>query len=168
MKTLYHQGLKLALDVRNSTPTALLFLESRQPSIVAMIRKRQLNFWLKLKKENGTELHNLIERASNTCYIRYYKKLEEKYENSYKAFERINNEHYEKIWNEVKYAKDNQTKLKQYHEIYDKCESIPERSLLSKCNNSKMQKRLAKYLMSLHDLETEKGRWTRTPKGRRY
>ena len=31
--TLYHTGMKLTLGVRTSTPTALIFLESRQPSV---------------------------------------------------------------------------------------------------------------------------------------
>ena len=37
--TLYHQCLKLALDIRKSTPTALVFLESRQPSVTALYEK---------------------------------------------------------------------------------------------------------------------------------
>ena len=49
--TLYHLGLKLAIGVRISTPTALIFLETRQHSMKAIIWKRQLDFWLNLNKD---------------------------------------------------------------------------------------------------------------------
>ena len=94
--TLYHQGLKLALHVRKSTPTALIFLESRQPSVIALIRKRQLKFWLNLNKDTNTEMHNLIKRAHATLYVTHYKKLETQYINPKEAFEHINKEHYTK------------------------------------------------------------------------
>ena len=38
--TLYNLGIKLDLGVRSNTPTALIFLETRQPYVYAMIRKR--------------------------------------------------------------------------------------------------------------------------------
>ena len=57
--SLYNYGLKLALGVRTSTPTSLVYLESQQPYVEALIRKRQLNFWIRLNKgpvENYTHL----------------------------------------------------------------------------------------------------------------
>ena len=73
VKSLYNQGLKLALEVRNSTPTALVYLETRQPSITALIRKRQHKFWTTLNKYIGTEICELIKRADKTLYITHYK-----------------------------------------------------------------------------------------------
>ena len=64
--TLYNKGLKIALELRPSTPTAIIFMESRQPSVIAIVKKRQLKFWKGLNKQFGTELYNLIERARNT------------------------------------------------------------------------------------------------------
>ena len=49
--TLYNLGLKVALGVRSNTPIALIFLETRQPYVYALIRKRQYNFWLNLDKK---------------------------------------------------------------------------------------------------------------------
>ena len=77
--TLYNRGLKLALDVRISTPTALIFIETRQPAVLALVRKRQLKFWQNLRKEEGIELHQLIVRAEKTRYIQHYTNLEKLY-----------------------------------------------------------------------------------------
>ena len=49
--TLYNRGLRIALEVRPSTPTSLIFLETRQPSVFSMVRKKQLCFWQNLKKD---------------------------------------------------------------------------------------------------------------------
>ena len=156
--TLYHQGLKLALDIRKCTPTALVFLESRQPSVTALIRKRQLKFWISLNKDTGTELHNLLKRANTTLYIMYYKKLETQYANPKEAFEHINKDHYTKMWNEVKNATQEKTKLKLYHQIHNNCDFIPCNSLSLQSQTQKYQNLLSKYIMSSHDLESEKGR----------
>ena len=67
--SLYNQGVKLALGVRNSTPTNLIYLETRQPYVIAMIKKRQLNFWKKLDKL--PELSKLLDRANTTGYIKH-------------------------------------------------------------------------------------------------
>ena len=67
------------LEVKQSTPTAIIFMESRQPSVNAIVKKRQLKFWLDLRRAGGTELNNLIERAKNNKYIQYYKHLETLY-----------------------------------------------------------------------------------------
>ena len=84
--TLYHQGLKLALDIRKSIPTALIFLESRHPSVTDLIRKRQLKFWINLNKDRGPQLRNLLKRANTTLYVTYYKKLKTEYANPKEAW----------------------------------------------------------------------------------
>ena len=133
--TLYHTGLKLSLGVRTSTPTALIFLESRQPSVTALIRKRQLKFWMKLNKDAGTEMNKLILRAGETSYIQHYQKLEAKYDDPKSAFESINKELYTASWNEVRNASEEKTKIKLYHKIHNCSIVLPENSHSLKCQN---------------------------------
>ena len=138
--TLYHQGLKLSLGIRKSTPTALMFLEIGQPSVTALIRKRQLKFWISLNEDRGTELHNVLKRVNTTLYVTYYKKLETQYANTKEAFVHINKDHYTKMWNEVKNATQEKTKLKLYHQIHNNCDLIPCNSLSLQCLNQKYNK----------------------------
>ena len=163
--TLYNQGLKLALDVRISTPTALIYLETRQPYIEAIILKRQLKFWMTLNKDIGTELRTLIDNASNTPYIKHYKMLQEKYQNPKDVFTETNTTFYKKIWDEVQQARQEQSKLCLYRDVY-RGDKLPEKSLSLNCN-TKFQQLLTRYITSSHDLECEKGKWNRTPKEQR-
>ena len=165
--TLYNLGLKLALGVRNNTPTALIFLETRQPYVYAMIRKRQYNFWLNLDKRPGTEMYNLINRASDIKYITHYKNLEKNYENVEQVFTTLNDKFYEDNWKKIIEANDTNTKLKTYHQIYNNCENLPKYSLSLNSKARKNQKIVSSYIMSSHDLETEKGRWSQIPKEER-
>ena len=123
--TLCHQGLKLALDIRKSTPTALVFLEIGHTSVIALIRKRQLKFWITLNEDRGTELHNVLKRANTTLYVTYDKKLETQYANPKEVFEHIKKDHYTKMWNEVKNATQEKAKLEFYHQIHNNCDFIP-------------------------------------------
>ena len=59
------------------------------------------------------------------------------------------------------------TKLKIYYLIYN-TNGLPENSYSLKCQNQNQQKFLSRYIMWLHDLESEKGRWNRTSKGARH
>ena len=157
--TLYNRGLKLALEVRLSTPTALIFLESRQPAVLAIIRKRQLKFWLNLKKEEGSELKNLITRAEKTQYITHYKKLEKLYNTPDTAFETINKNFYDDLIKTVKNCKIEQSKLNNYKNIYDIGDSIPSKSLSLNTDKEERRKLLTKYIVASHNLASETGRW---------
>ena len=165
---LYHQGIKLALKVRNCTPTSLIFVESRQPSVTAIIIKRQLKFWTNLNKDEGTELYNLIERSKGTKYVKHYINLQTQYPSPKEAYETINSKFYLEKWNEIKQAEPQRTKMKTYHEIYDNANILPKYSLSLNRNNISVQSNLTSYVMSSHNLECEKGKWIRTPKGERY
>ena len=109
--TLYNRGLKLALGVRISTPTVLIFLETRQP---ALIRKRQLKFCQNLRKVDGTELLNLIIRAEQIGYIKHYTNLEKLYNIPGIAFEAINKYFYDDLFQSIKNCKKEQSNLNNY------------------------------------------------------
>ena len=110
-RTLYNKGLKIVLEVRQSTPTAIIFMESRQPSVNAMVKKRQLKFWLDLRRACGTELNNLIERAKNTKYIQYYMHLETLYTTPGEAYSKLNSAFYNEMWKQISAATFDQSKL---------------------------------------------------------
>ena len=165
--SLYNQGLRLALGVRGNAPTLLIYLETRQPYVCAMIKKRQYNFWTNLDKSPETEIFKLINRANDTAYIKYYKNLEQMYSSGDKVFNKINDQFYEECWKKINDADDSKTKLKTYLDIYENCEITPETSLSLKDHTRCQQKTLSSYIMSSHNLEIEKGRWSRTPKEER-
>ena len=164
---LYHQGIKLALGVRTCTPTALVFMESRQPAVTAIIRKRQLKFWLNLNKNRNTELYNLIERAKDTKYIAHYRNLEAQHKDPTSLYKETNDKFYLQTWNNIKEATPEKSKMMLYHEIYNRSDNMPQNSLSLLCQNKKFQTILTQYIMSSHDLQCEVGKWTRTPKGER-
>ena len=57
--------------------------------------------------------------------------------------------------------------MRPYHEIYSKEETLPQHSLSLKSSNE-FQRILTSYVMSSHNLECERGKWIRKPKGERY
>ena len=158
--SLYNRGLKIALEVRVGTPTALVFLETRQPAVLAMVRKRQLAFWQNLQKENGRELCNLISRAKKTNYIKHYVELEEKYESPDDAFKHTNEAFYRDIVDTIKNCRLEQTKLCTYNEIYDLNNEIPATSVTLSTKDEYRRKLLTRYVLSSHNLACETSKWT--------
>ena len=74
------------------------------------------------------------------------------------------NSFFESMWRNLKDAGADKTKLKNYHEVYGNCETLPMTSLSLTVKKRFQQKIISSYIMSSHNLETEKGRWSNTPK----
>ena len=85
-----------------------------------------------------------------------------------KAFDEINTNFFIGLWNEIREAPHEKTKLNTYFRIYNSNYNMPGQSLSQKCNNTTFQNILTSYILYSHDLECEKGKWSRTPKGERY
>ena len=158
--SLYNRGLKMALEVRVGTPTALIFLETKQPAVLAMIRKRQLNFWQTLQKEEGRELCNLISRAKDTKYIKHYIQLEETYGDPQSAFELTNNEFYRNTMDTLLNCRTEQTKLCIYKEIYHLTNEIPTTTFTLAETNENRRKLLSRYVLSSHNLACVTSKWS--------
>ena len=105
-------------------------MESRQPAVTAIIKKRQLKFWLSLNKNVNTELYNLLERAKGTKYIAHYRDLEAPYTDQKSRYKEENETFYTHTWNNIKEATPDKTKMKLYHEIYNRAGNMPEKSIL--------------------------------------
>ena len=144
------------------TPTALVFLETRQPAVLAIVRKRQLNFWQTLQKEQGRELYNLISRAGKTKYIKHYVELEKTYGNSNTTFKCTNEAFYRDTMDAIRNCKPEQTKLCTYKEIYDLDDKIPTTTLTLSTTNEKRRKLLTRYALSSHNLACETSKWSET------
>ena len=111
-----------------------------------MERKIQYNLWVNLDKKPGTEIHNLINRASGTMYIIHYKNLESNYFYKWReCFSTFNRKFYEDSWKNIIDANDQNTKLKIYHQIYNDCENLPETRLSLKSKVRKRQKLVLLY-----------------------
>ena len=113
------------------------------------------------------ELSKLLDRANTTGYIKHYKALEQKYRNGKELFNKMNDEFYGQIWKNIKDANNHKTKLKAYFDIYNESEKLPDTSLSLKIQSRRQQKTISLYIMSSHNLESEKGRWFNTPKHER-
>ena len=160
--TLYNKGLRLALGVRASTPTVLIFLESRQPCVKALVIKRQLKFWQSLAKGEGSEMLKLLTSAKNTLYIKHYLKLENMYETPEIAFEALNKTFYDDAIHSVMNCKNEQTKLKTYKNIYDlhNIHSLPVISFTLSAENEYRRFILTRYIVSSSNLMAVIGRWS--------
>ena len=79
----------------------------------------------------------------------------------------MNDEFYGQIWKNIKEANNHKTKLKTYFDIYNESEKLPDNSLSLKIQSRRQQKTISLYIISSHNLESEKGRWSNTPKHER-
>ena len=88
LESLYRQGIKCALSIRNNTNNEIVYLESGLYPLSIRIKAQQINFWIALQElianDPSNHIGNLIRQAEreNTNYVTYYKRLFETYENS--------------------------------------------------------------------------------------
>ena len=88
-----------------------------------------------LRKEEGTELFNLIVRADKTRYIKHCTNLEKLYNTPDFSFEAINKYFYDDLFESIKNCKKEQSKLNNYKIIYGITVIIPITSLSLNTNN---------------------------------
>ena len=72
-------------------------METHQHSVKAIIRIRELNFWLNVNKDFGREMQHLIYCASSLKYIADRKNLELNYHTPKQAFDKINKDFMKKF-----------------------------------------------------------------------
>ena len=83
LETMYRQGLKTALSVRNSVNNEIVYTETGTLPLQLKITQQQLKFWLSInsivQESPDHYISKLVTAAANTKYIKYYKHLEESY-----------------------------------------------------------------------------------------
>ena len=137
----------------------------KKPSVNAMVKKHQLKFWLDLRRACGTELNNLNERAKNTKYIQYYMYHETLYATPDEAYSKLNSTFYNKMWKQISAATFDQSKLET--SICNYSVTIPDKSICLRISNPLHNRSVTKYISFSHDLENEKDQWKRKPRGSR-
>ena len=85
IEKLHRKGLKIALGVRDNTPSDILYTETGHLPLMPYVKSRQLKFWSDLCRDRtdhpGSPLSRLILSAinQNLPFIRYYITLQENY-----------------------------------------------------------------------------------------
>ena len=84
VETIYRQGLRTALSIRNCINNEIVYIESGAWPIEIRIVKQQLKFWLSLQKfledHEGHYIIKLLVIAENYSYITHYKNLSRIYD----------------------------------------------------------------------------------------
>ena len=79
VETMYRQGIKSALSVRESVNNEIVYIESGELPLKIRISASQLKFWVSicsLQQENPDHyISKLVRIADGTKYIKYYKSL---------------------------------------------------------------------------------------------
>ena len=85
VETIYRQGLKTALSVRDCMNNEIVYIESGEVPLEIRIAKQQLKFWSSIRNlmENNPDhyISKLAILAENTSYVKYYKGLLSTYTN---------------------------------------------------------------------------------------
>ena len=95
IESLYRQGLKAALSVRNSVNNEIVYTECGENPLEIRITQQQLKFWGSMKELVSTNpthyISKLIAATENTKYIKHYKQLDQLYTNAEKCAETLIN-----------------------------------------------------------------------------
>ena len=85
IETLYRQGLRTALGVRQSVNNEIIYIETDKFPMKCRIMKQQLKFWLIVKEyinnNPDSALYSFVKQAQflNLKYIKHYEQLEDTY-----------------------------------------------------------------------------------------
>ena len=94
IEVVYRNGIKTALNIRNSCCNEALYIESGLYPLECEIKKRQLKFWKLINSDENRlpYIQNLIQVGLNTPFIKYYMDLEEKYAMPEKCMKELRHE----------------------------------------------------------------------------
>ena len=80
IESMYREGLKTALSIRQGTNNEIVYLESGQWPLEVRVTKLQLKFWLHIRKimddNPDSYIARLVRLGENTDYMKHYRKLE--------------------------------------------------------------------------------------------
>ena len=161
IEKVYINMIKAALNVRPSTPNALVIIESGLKPLKAIIYARQLNFYKRFKNslsEDGVR-HQMMDimTTNPTQYIRHYIDLENQYQESTEIYKKFDEELKSSIRKKVD---DGCYKF----QIYLKINPQLERSPYLHENSAPITNDIIRFRLGSHYLPIEIGRWSRTPR----
>ena len=157
--------IKSALNVRPSTPNKIVLVESGMLPLRALVHKRQLNFYRRLKESMGVNsvrrsVFDMLHVSDNiTGYIKHYVRLDEKYENSNNIYTEAMSE----VISEIRTKADNSDKHYKFH-IYTRLNPDLLPSPFLACPNADA---ITRFRCGSHHLPIETMRWGRVPRENR-
>ena len=84
LESLFRQGLKIALSVRNNVNNEIVYTEAGENPLEHRITNQQLKFWIGMKELTNSNpdhyISKLINATKDTPYIKHYLQLEQQYE----------------------------------------------------------------------------------------
>ena len=159
IETIYRQGLKSALSIRESTNNEIVYLESGELPLEVRVTKQQLKFWemiVDMIDDNPDNyIAKLVKLGENTSYIRYYKQLRTKYTDPISCMKTISANFKDKFSSKIHESArlDVDSKLGKYLAIN------PTLSKASYVNVIEFQRILiSRYRTGAHNLRIEKDR----------
>ena len=163
--SIYRQGLKHALGIRQSTNNEIAYIETNRYPLQCYIQKLQYNFWLQVKKftsnNDNSLLANLVKLSTHMRlpYVKYYIELENRYISNLDCFSCTTNIFKDKWENKIRAsANDHDSKLATYIRVNPQ--------LISPISNQQELLEVERILVTRyrtgsHSLAIETGRYTR-------
>ena len=166
IKKHYHKLLRCTVNVRGNTPIELVFIETGFLPIKALVEKRQLKFYRRLRNSfrgddsvRKSVFENLSKDENLTGYLHHYVELDRKYTNPIDIYK----EAYVKLKCSIRNKARNDEKYRFY--IYNKInpELVPSPFL----NSTNYGDAITRFRLGSHLLPIETGRWRRVIRSER-
>ena len=174
VEQIYRVAIKTALSIRINTNNEIVYIESGLYPLEIIVRKRQLEFWLKVKEymNENRILRYVIETATqhNVSYIDCYKSLEERYRTPLECEKQIKEEYVRNFTNKIHEASviDPNSKLGAYYLVNPECNTDYK---VNYQNLHELERiTMTRFRTGSHNLQIELGRHTNpiTPRDQRH
>ena len=169
LETLYRQGLKSALSVRNGVNNEIVYIETGSWPLQVRITKQQLKFWTSInniiQKKPNHYISKLVGLATNyNCsYIKYYKLLEQTFPDIDECGKKLITDYKSTLEMKICAAStDIDSKLGTYLMINP---ALSKPSFKDKMEFQRVC--ISRYRTGSHNLKIETGRTTRVPREQR-
>ena len=174
VEKIYRVAIKTAFSIRRNTNNEIVYIESGLYPLEIIVRKRQLEFWLKVKEcmNSNTILRYVIETAiqHNVKYINHYKELEEKYRTPLECEKEIKQEYERNLSNKIREASvmDTNSKLGAYYQVNPECNTNHKSNYQNLHELERIT--ITRFRTGSHNLQIELGRHTNpiTPRDQRH
>ena len=169
LESLYRQGLKTALSIRNNVNNEIVYIETGEWPLQIKLSKQQLNFWLSIVEITQTKpnhyITKLVNAAADTRYIRYYKQLQQTFTTPGECVESMKATFKTTFEGKIRAAADDDSdsRLGAYFLVNP--------ALVKPTYNEKMEFQrvcVSRYRTGSHNLKIEAGRTPHIPRDERY
>ena len=169
LESLYRQGLKTALSIRNNVNNEIVYTEAGAWPLQIKLSKQQLNFWLSIEDITVTKpnhyISKLVTAAADTDYIRYYQQLQRTFATAEECVESLKADFKSTFERKIRAAADDDSdsRLGAYFLVNP--------TLVKPSYDQKMEFQrvcVTRYRTGSHNLKIEAGRTPHIPRDERY